>query len=115
MFITAGAILDLIGVAALGYGLSQGNLPPVLGVSYACTSAGGLAMLVALVAGDARDDLRRTTSSSSPRSPGSPRGSPRSPRGGLGGGSEVMVYSKSAGQWCKAQTPLLSPDSVGKG
>ena len=110
MFITAGAILDLIGVAALGYGLSQGNLPPVLGVSYACTSAGGLAMLVALVGSDARDDaVRRTTSSSSPR------GSPRSPRGGLGGGSQVMVYSKSAGQWCKAQTPLLSPDSVGKG
>ena len=106
--ITAGVILDLIGVAALGYGLSQGNLPPVLGVSYACTSAGGLAMLVALVAGDARDDLRRTTSSSSPRSPGSPR----SPRGGLGGGNEVMVYSKSAGQWCKAQTPLLSSDSA---
>ena len=52
----AGAVFDIIGCAALGYGLSTGKLPMVLAIGYCMTALGGLGMLYEIVNSTGRDD-----------------------------------------------------------
>lgn len=88
------ALFDLVGCSALFYGVARGVLPPVLAVSYSMTALGGVAMLIEIATGTARQQTNPWNGITG--------------MGGTGGGPPYTGAEGSGGQLSRMESTMIN-------